>query len=286
LSLSFNDLKKRFGKIKLIVSDIDGTIVSNKNEVGDLTKQLVKKLKNKNILLSFASQRVHSSIVPIAEELDVSIPFISLNGSLIQDRENKIILNRSVIDRKYVEKALRLAEKYYLKIALCYNDRIVYTEDNSVVKDFMTRFGTTYSLVDSYEEYLDNVLEIIMTGNDRNNMREVQRKMRLPFGMYLKVKYFRSQSFQGVYNIEITRKGISKNTGLKILSKHLKLKKEEVMVFGDWYNDKDLFEFGGTNIALDNAVDELKDMADYITDKSNEDDGIGHFLQKFYDNLN
>lgn len=286
MSLSFNDLKKRFGKIKLIVSDIDGTIVSNKNEVGDLTKQLVKKLKNKNILLSFASQRVHSSIVPIAEELDVSIPFISLNGSLIQDRENKIILNRSVIDRKYVEKALRLAEKYYLKIALCYNDRIVYTEDNSVVKDFMTRFGTTYSLVDSYEEYLDNVLEIIMTGNDRNNMREVQRKMRLPFGMYLKVKYFRSQSFQGVYNIEITRKGISKNTGLKILSKHLKLKKEEVMVFGDWYNDKDLFEFGGTNIALDNAVDELKDMADYITDKSNEDDGIGHFLQKFYDNLN
>ncbi|MBK9330987.1 MAG: Cof-type HAD-IIB family hydrolase [Ignavibacteria bacterium] len=286
MSLSFNDLKKRFGKIKLIVSDIDGTIVSNKNEVGDLTKQLVKKLKNKNILLSFASQRVHSSIVPIAEELDVSIPFISLNGSLIQDRENKIILNRSVIDRKYVEKALRLAEKYYLKIALCYNDRIVYTEDNSVVKDFMTRFGTTYSLVDSYEDYLDNVLEIIMTGNDRNNMREVQRKMRLPFGMYLKVKYFRSQSFQGVYNIEITRKGISKNTGLKILSKHLKLKKEEVMVFGDWYNDKDLFEFGGTNIALDNAVDELKDMADYITDKSNEDDGIGHFLQKFYDNLN
>jgi len=286
LSLSFNDLKKRFGKIKLIVSDIDGTIVSNKNEVGDLTKQLVRKLKNRNILLSFASQRVHSSIVPIAEELDVSIPFISLNGSLIQDKDNKIILNRSVIDRKYVEKALRLAEKYYLKIALCYNDRIVYTEDNSVVKDFMTRFGTTYSLVDSYEDYLDNVLEIIMTGNDRNNMREVQRKMRLPFGMYLKVKYFRSQSFQGVYNIEITRKGISKNTGLKILSKHLKLKKEEVMVFGDWYNDKDLFEFGGTNIALDNAVDELKDMADYITDKSNEDDGIGHFLQKFYDNLN
>ena len=286
MSLSFNDLKKRFGKIKLIVSDIDGTIVSNKNEVGDLTKQLVRKLKNRNILLSFASQRVHSSIVPIAEELDVSIPFISLNGSLIQDKDNKIILNRSVIDRKYVEKALRLAEKYYLKIALCYNDRIVYTEDNSVVKDFMTRFGTTYSLVDSYEDYLDNVLEIIMTGNDRNNMREVQRKMRLPFGMYLKVKYFRSQSFQGVYNIEITRKGISKNTGLKILSKHLKLKKEEVMVFGDWYNDKDLFEFGGTNIALDNAVDELKDMADYITDKSNEDDGIGHFLQKFYDNLN
>lgn len=286
MNLSFNDLKKRFSNIKLIVSDIDGTIISSKNEVGELTKQIVKKLKKKDILLSFASQRVHSSIVPIAEELDVNIPVISLNGALIQDKDSKIILNRSVIDRKYVEKALRLAEKFYLKIALCYNDRIVYTEDNSVVKDFMTRFGTTYSLVDSYDDYLDNVLEIIMTGNDRGNMKEIQRRMRLPFGMYLKVKYFRSQSFHGVFNVEITRKGISKKTGLKILSKYLKIKNDEILVFGDWYNDKELFEFGGTNIALDNAVDELKEMADYITDKSNEDDGVGHFLQKFYDNIN
>ncbi|MBS1517163.1 MAG: Cof-type HAD-IIB family hydrolase [Bacteroidetes bacterium] len=285
MSLSFNELKKRFGSIKLIVSDIDGTLISSNNEIGDLTKQLVNKLKKKNINISFASQRVHSSIVPIAEELNVKIPFISLNGSLIQDKDSSIILNRSVIDKKYVEKAIRLAEKYYLKIALCYNDRIVYTEDNSVIKDFMTRFGTTYTLVDSYDDYLDKVLEIIMSGNDRANMREVQRKMRMPFGMYLKVKYFRSQSFQGVYNVEITRKGISKKTGLKILSRHLKLRNNEIMVFGDWYNDRDLFEFGGTNIALDNAVDELKDVADYITDKSNEDDGVGHFLQKFYDNI-
>lgn len=285
MSLSVNELKDRFSRIKLIVSDIDGTLVSNNNSISELTKQIIKKLQEKKIYFSLASQRVHSSIIPIAKELEIKIPFISLNGALIQDTEDKVVLNKSIIDRKYVEKAVRLAEKNYVKIALCYNDRIVYTENNSVIKDFMSRLGTTYTLVDSYDNYLDNVLEIIMSGNDRKVMREIHKKMHLPFGIYLKVKYHRSQSYEGVYNIEVLRKGVNKKSGLKILSRYLGIKKKEVMVFGDWYNDRDLFEFGGTNIALANAVDELKDIADYVTDKTNDEDGVGHFLQMYYDSL-
>lgn len=283
--LSENELKKRFKKIKLIVSDIDGTLVDSKNEVSELTNGIVKKLKSKNILFSLASQRSHSSIVPIAESLDISIPVISINGALIRDLKGDVVLNNSVIDKKYVEKAIKLAEDNYIKIAFCYNDRIVYTEDNSVLKDFMSRFGTTYDKVSDYKNYTDNVLEIIMSGNDRKIMRKVQKKMTLPFGLLLKVKFFRSQAFQGVYNIEILRKGISKKTGLRILTKHLNIKRNEVMVFGDWYNDRDLFQFGGTNIALDNAVDELKDMADHVSERSNDEDGIGHFLKYFYESI-
>lgn len=283
MSLSLNELKNRFGRIKLIVSDIDGTLVSSNNVLSELTIQQVKELQKKDVLFSLASQRVHSSIVPLAKDLGIKIPFISLNGALIQDAYQQTLLNKSVIDKKYVERALKLAEASYVKIALCYNDRIVYTEDNSVVRDFMTRLGTTYTLVDSYDGYLDNVLEIIMLGNDKNVIKSIQRKMTPPFGLYLKVKYFRSQAFQNVFNLEIIRKKVNKKIGLKILAKHLDVKKEEVLVFGDWYNDRDLFQFGGTNIALENAVDELKDMADYVTDQSNDEDGVAHILKMIND---
>ncbi|HMS34122.1 MAG TPA: Cof-type HAD-IIB family hydrolase [Ignavibacteria bacterium] len=285
MSLSLSDLKERFSRIKLIVSDIDGTLVTNSNEISPLTVELVKKLRTKNVLFSMASQRVHSSIVPLAKELDIDIPYISLNGTLIQDTEGKVILNKSIIDKKYVERALKLAERHYVKIALCYNDEIVYTEDNSVIRDFMTRLGTTYTLVKSYDNYMDNVLEIIMSGNDRKIMKHIQSKMRPPFGMFLKVKYYRSQTFQGVFNVEVIRKGISKKTGLRMLTKYLNIRKEEVMVFGDWYNDRDLFQFGATNIALENAVDELKEMADYVTKKSNDDDGVAEVLKMLYDTI-
>jgi Cof subfamily protein (haloacid dehalogenase superfamily) len=283
LSLSLNELKNRFGKIKLIVSDIDGTLVSGQNVLSELTIQQVKELHRKNVMFSMASQRVHSSIVPLAKELGVKIPFISLNGAMIQDAYGQNLLNKSVIDKKYVERALKLSEESYVKIALCYNDQIVYTEDNSVIKDFMSRLGTTYTLVDSYENYVDNVLEIIMLGNDKKAIKHIQNKMTPPFGFYLKVKYFRSQAFQNVFNLEIVRKNVNKKTGLKLLTKHLNVRKDEVMVFGDWYNDRDLFQFGGTNIALENAVDELKDMADYVTNLSNDEEGVAHFLKLFND---
>ncbi len=283
MSLSLNELKNRFGKIRLIVSDIDGTLVSGQNVLSELTIQQVKELHRKNVMFSMASQRVHSSIVPLAKELGVKIPFISLNGAMIQDAYGQNLLNKSVIDKKYVERALRLSEESYVKIALCYNDQIVYTEDNSVIKDFMSRLGTTYTLVDSYESYIDNVLEIIMLGNDKKTIKHIQNRMTPPFGLYLKVKYFRSQAFQNVFNLEIVRKNVNKKTGLKMLAKHLNVKKDEVLVFGDWYNDRDLFQFGGTNIALENAVDELKDMADYVTEKTNDEDGVAHFLKLFND---
>ena len=286
MSLSLSELKNKFGRIKLIVSDIDGTLVNNNGDLSPQTIQIVKKLQEKDILFSLASQRVHSSIVPLAKQLNIKIPLISLNGTLIQDVKGKVVLNKSIIDEKYVKKALKFAETYYVKIALCYNDEIIYTEDNSVIKDFMTRLGTTYTLVKSYDDHMNNVLEIIMSGNDRKVMKHIQGKMQPPFGLFLKVKYYRSQTFQGVFNIEIIRKGVSKRTGLKMLTKYLNISKDEVMVFGDWYNDRDLFQFGGTNIALENAVDELKEMADYVTDKSNDDGGVGEFLKMFYDTIN
>jgi len=285
LSLSDKELKNRFKNIKLIVSDIDGTLVNSTNEISDMTVDIVKKLKKKNILFSLASQRSHSSIIPLADKLEIDIPVISINGALIQNKKGDLILNKSVIDKKYTEKAIKLADENYIKIALCYNDKIIYTEDNSVLKDFMSRLGTTYRMVDSYDDYTDDVLEIIMLGNDRITMKKVQKKMVPPFGMFLKIKYYRSQNFQGVYNIEILRKGVNKKTGLKLLTKYLNIKKNEVMVFGDWYNDRDLFQYGGTNIALDNAVEELKEMADYVSEKSNDEDGIGHFLKMFYDSI-
>lgn len=285
MSLSINEVKKRFKDVKLIVSDIDGTLVNNENNISDLTIEMVKKLKEKGILFSFASQRVHSSIVPIAELLDINIPFISLNGALIQNTSGELNLNRSVIDRKHVEKAIKLAEEYYIKIVLCYNDRIVYTEDNSVLKDFMSRLDTTYMQVESYDNYTDNVLEIIMSGNDRKIIKRIQSKMSLPFGLVLKAKYYRSQTYQGVFNLEIIRSGVNKKTGLKILAKHFNLRRKNIMVFGDWYNDRDLFQFGGLNIALENAVDELKEMADFVSDKSNDEDGVGNFLKILYDTL-
>lgn len=282
--LESSEIKKRLSKIKLIVSDVDGTLTNSDNQVGELTRELAPKLREKGIMLTFATQRVHSSIVPHARELGIELPIITANGALIQDIKGNAVF-KSIIHPKFINKALSFCNKYLVRIAFVYNDEIVYTEDNSVLKDFMYRLGTEYRLVESYEEYKDSVIEIIMMGNEKKVVRHIQNKMNYPFRLFITAKYYRSSSRLGVYNLEIKRSGTNKRTAMKRLSKYLNLNKNEVAVLGDWFNDRELFEYGGFNVALQNAVAELKMKSHYITEKTNEEDGVGEFLKLVYDNI-
>lgn len=276
------NISRDLKNIKLIVSDVDGTLTNNENEVGEETKELVRKLREKGILFSFATQRIHSSVVNFAREMEIEIPIISVNGALIKDLKGNVV-SSSLINPKHVKKAIGFSEKYFVRVALCYGEEIVYTESNSVLRDFMYRLGTEYSLVESYDDYLDNVLEIIMLGNEKPIIKHIQKKLNFPAKIFNTAKYFRSSSKHGVYHLEVRKSGTSKKTGMQKLTKHLGFKKKQVAVLGDWFNDRDLFEYGGFNVALQNAVAELKLKADYVTERTNEDDGVAEFLKLVYD---
>jgi len=278
------EVQQRIKNIKLIVSDVDGTLISSKNGVGEQTVELVKKLKQKGVLFTFATQRVHSSIVPFAEKLEIELPIITVNGALIKDLKNNV-LQKSVISPKKVLKAISFSDRFYVRTALVYDDEIVYTEDNSVLKDYMYRLGTNYRLVDSYYNYLDKVVEIIMLGNERKVVKYIQKKMNYPFKYFLNAKYYRTSSSLGIYNLEIRCSGTNKKRALRKLTGHLGIRRSQVATIGDWYNDRDLFEYGGFNVALQNAIPELKAMSDLITERTNEEDGVAEFLKYLYDSI-
>ena len=280
--LSRKELQNKLKHIKLVVSDVDGTLTNFDNQIGELTKELVPKLREKGVEFTFATQRIHSSLFDYAKTLDVKIPILSINGALIQDTSGNTI-SKSIIPVKKVLKSLELAEKYFVRIALVYNEDIIYTEDNSVLKDFIFRLGTNYILVDNYDKYLDNVLEIIMLGNEKRVIKHIQKKMNFPYKWFLTAKYYRSSSKFGVFHLEIRKSGTTKKTGLKKIAKYLNVSPKNVAVLGDWYNDRDLFDYGGLNVALQNAVPELKSRADYITKATNEEDGVGEFLKLIYE---
>jgi Cof subfamily protein (haloacid dehalogenase superfamily) len=284
LIISKEELKSRLKRIKVVVSDVDGTLTNNDNELGEVTIDLVKKLNSKGILTTFATQRIHSSIVDFARKLEIKIPLITINGALIQDVEGKALF-KAVINPKYVTKALNFCDEFFVRIALVYNDEIIYTESNSVLKDFMYRLGTNYRLVDSYKDYVNDVLEIIMMGNEKTVIKHIQKKMNFPLKFFVNAKYYRSSTRLGIYNLEIRKTGTSKLTAIKKLTRYLKCRKHEVAVIGDWYNDRELFEYGGLNVALQNAVAELKNNAHYITEKTNNEDGVGEFLKLLYDSI-
>lgn len=272
------DLEK-LKKIELVVFDVDGTLVNDEGEIGERTKKIIMQLKKCGVLFSFASGRLHSALIPLAEELKIYSPLISLDGSAIKSIAGKEFINRYFLKDSHVKKAIQYSETYLLNVALCHSEAIYYTEQNSVIPKLMDKFGAVYQEVPSYDDFTDKTLEIVFAGDKRRTVEYIRDKLSFPLTFGTSVSFFRSQTHEGIYYLEVRRSGSSKGKAMKRLLKYLKIKENRTAVLGDWYNDISLFDSKAIKIALSNAIPELKKAADYVLEKSNNEEGAAEFLE-------
>ena len=273
------ELENKLKGIKLIVFDLDGTLLSGEGTIGERSKQLIKELERMDVHFSFATGRLHSAITGFAEELNLKSPLISLDGCLIKSFPGNKLIFESNLKRNHVLKAIDFAEKYLINVALCHGDAIYYTEYNSIIPRITDKFGALFEEVHSYDDCIDKTLEIVFAGENFNLIRYVQGRMDFPYMFGLNSASFRSQRHEGIYFLEIRRKGSSKRTGVMRLLKYFKLNIHESAVCGDWYNDISLFQTRALKVAVANAVPEIKSLSDIILEKSNKEDGTGDFLE-------
>lgn len=271
--------KELLKRIELVVFDLDGTLTDDRDNISPQIISLIKKLKNKGVKFSIATGRLHSAVLEHAKKIEIDIPLITLDGTLIKNPATDEIIFESSVPKKYVKRALELSDKFLLKIALCNADAIFYTEENSLIPTLLEKNGAPFSLVESYNNSLDNILEIVITGEYSENIKYVSNKMSFPYTFGIQTTHYRSQSHGGVYYIEIRKIGSDKGDGLRKLCRHLAIKEKNTAVMGDWYNDKSLFETEALKIAMANAVPEIKKLADMVTKKSNNEEGSAEFLK-------
>jgi hypothetical protein len=269
----------RLKNVKIIVSDVDGTLVKNDGAIGYETKKLVRELHKHDVLFSFATGRLHSAVTEIANELEINNPIISLDGSLIKNFPGGETIFESFMKAKYVKRAIKFAEDHLLNIALCHSNAIYYTENNSVIPSILNKYGAQYEEVNSYDDYLNETLEIVYAGDNRESIEFIRDRFSFPYTFGCTTSYFRSHSHQGIYYLDIRRSGSSKGIGLKRLLKHLKIKTENAVVMGDWYNDISMFETKAVKVAVANSIPELLRIADHVTERSNNNDGVAEFLE-------
>lgn len=272
----------RLKKLKLILFDLDGTLLNEHGMIGDKSKEFVKKLSPLGVQFTFASGRLHSALTEYAKELDIKTPLISLDGALIKSHPEGKVLFESFVPEKYTLKSIQYADKLMLRIALCHADAIYYTEHNSLIPALVDKFGARFEEVDSYNRYLSKTLEVVFVSESKDYLKHVEKHLNFPYSFGLTTSYTKSYNSQGMYYLEVRKKGSTKATGLAYLLKRLKIKITETAVMGDWYNDRELFATKAYKVAMTNAVNELKNLSDYVTDKSNNDDGVGDFLEMVY----
>lgn len=271
-------MKHRLKDIKLIVIDIDGTLVDIHGKIGEKSITLARELKKYNILCTLSSARSFYYSKQIADELEVNIPFITLDGALIKDREGNVIY-RGTLKKYIINRAIILAERNYGKIAMCDEENLFITPRNSVIKEY-TRASAPIKEVENFDE-LKDVLEILIYCEDKHSLRVIRDKLRFPNTLGVSFNVTKSPSNE-YYLITIKKTGSDKLKSVKRLVKHLNFKRPNVAVIGDWHNDMPLFDYGAYNIAVQNAIPELKRKADFITVSTNNEDAVGEALEMIH----
>ncbi|NOX16897.1 MAG: HAD family hydrolase [Chlorobi bacterium] len=265
--------------IKLIVFDLDGTLLNDENEIGEETQVLVKKLKNKGVKFSFATGRLHSAITEFAEILNITSPLISLDGAMLKRHPDGKIYNSNYIPTTQVKKIMGLAERNVAKLALCHADAVYYSEYDVVIPQVLDKYGAKFHEVNDYRDYEEETLEMVVTSDYKQAVQAVEKAISFPRFLGLKTNFYKTRTSGKYYFLEVRRWGASKGTGLNRLRKILKVKKSETAAIGDWYNDRELLKRAGVKVALQNAVPEIKRIADIVTERDHIEDGTAEFLE-------
>ncbi len=272
--------KNRLKNIELIVFDLDGTLLNKYGEITEETVNCVHELKELGVKFTFATGRLFYSIIDFANQLNINTPIITFDGAVIKNVNGNDVIHESYIKPKYIDKAIEFCNKELIKIALTHEDAICYTPANSIIQTLMDRFDSRFNVIDNYDNYLDKTLEIIICGDYKRPIQIFAERLKFPYALGLKTSFYRSDDEDGTYFLEIKNKKSSKGNGILRLCKHLKINIKKTAVMGDWYNDRSMFRTKALKIAMANAVGSLKEMADHITTKTNNENGVAEFLQQ------
>jgi len=273
------NLKDELRNIKLIVSDIDGTLVSDDGTIGTETKKLIKQLSELGVTFTLATGRLHSAAEEIAKEIALEGPIISLDGSLIRTYPEDKIIYENFIKHKYVNRALKFAEENLFNIVLCHADKVYYTEQNTIIPELLSKYGAIYEEVSSYNDYINGTLEIVFTSDMKYALKKVAERFIFPYSLGCSISFFRSQRRNNIFYLEVRKSGCSKGTALKRVLKYLNIKTFEAAVLGDWYNDISLFDTKALKVAVANAIPEILKKADIITSRTNNEEGASEFFE-------
>jgi Cof subfamily protein (haloacid dehalogenase superfamily) len=276
-------IRKEFlRRIKLVVLDLDGTLVDDEDTISEETVTLIKEIRKLGVEFTIATGRLLCAIQHHVEKLEIKVPLITLDGTIVNRYPGEPSIFEAFLPVKHVKRAISLADKFLLHVALCHDSAIYYTEENSVLPTVLNKFGAPFKEVDSYENYLDQTLEVVICGENKERVKYATNKMAFPYTFGVQASFYKSRQQGGTYILELRKMGVNKAQSMKILQKHLGVKMRETVVMGDWYNDKALFETDAIKIAVANAVPEIKKMADYVTTRTNNQNGVAEFLSMLY----
>ena len=265
-------------KYKLLVTDIDDTLLTTDKRITDTVKKALFKAQDMGVTVAIASGRLPIGVRPFAEELRIPERggcYLAFNGGLVLDAEGNI-LHSHILDHKYLEQVYMALRPYNVAVLVHTHDRI-FTDNNqnSYAYTEPEALHRPLNLLGDLLTDVDWDLHKILIAGEPEILKEVEPVLKAQFenelDIFLSAPWF----------LDVMPKGVNKGEGVRYLAKRLGIPMEAVIACGDSYNDLSMIEAAGLGVAMQNGEEALKEAADYVTERDCDHDGIAEVVERF-----
>lgn len=270
-------------RIKMVGTDLDGTLLNSKKQLSEYTSKVLSQAIEEGCIVLAATGRPYSALPKDLKDFPGMKYAVTTNGARVLDMETKETIFSNLLPIDIALQVLAIYQEYDVIDEVFINGvgytheepmrRVAEYAETPTMANYMLTTRTPVQDVGEtirrFGEPVDKVRAIFKYDEEREEA--IKRMQQIP-GIEI--------SASSPKDLDANKSGINKGIALVKLGEYLGIKREEIMACGDDVNDLELLKEVGFAVAVENARDEIKEIADYITD-TNDNDGVAKAIERF-----
>ena len=264
-------------EVKMVVMDVDDTLLTSDLEISDYTKQVISNCQENGIRVVLASGRPKAALMSFADQLNLAEHdgyVISYNGAVVTECATGEDVSQTLLDEVDTNFLLGIAEQNDVWIHTYVGNEILTPERNKYT-DFESHLtGIPQREVENLRvEITSPVVKILM-------LQEPEKLKAFSELIHDEVEARVTMNISKPFFLEFTNRAVDKSRSLAFLCDRVGISMNQVMAIGDSYNDLTMIRDAGFGVAMENAPEDVKKFANHIT-HSNDTDGVATALNRF-----
>ena len=257
----------------LIAADLDGTLRAEQQPFTPRLRDAVRRAQERGVRVVMATGRMYRTCVPFARDLGLNSAIICDHGATIRDTQSGEILFQKTVPRDLAREVIGRASDD-LTVLVCLEEEFYTPRLTADATNFVGSYRDHLHVVPDLAQSLRGEPQKILFVNDESVTDSLFVELKIRFGKALQVV----QSFPKY--VELTHREVSKGNAVAWLANRWGIARNEVIAMGDQGNDCSMIEWAGLGVAMGNAIDSVKAIADYIAPRA-EEDGVALVIEKF-----
>ena len=260
--------------IRLVLSDVDGTLVTDEKKLTDEAVRAVQRLGEADVRFALTSGRPPRGLAMLVDPLGITTPLSGFNGGMIVDTQFHVVRERVLAD-DIVAPMIALLEEIGLSVWL-YRGEGWYVLDSHGphVQSHERAVEFAPLVVANFDGLTDHVVKVVGVTDDAARMNEANAALNERFVGFV------SATCSSPYYLDVTHPDATKGGVVAYLADHYGIDPCAIATIGDMSNDVSMFESSGLSVAMGNAPADVQRRADHVT-SSNEENGFAHAIDAF-----